>query len=71
VEFSEYDYAGFEYIMGEADSEGKRLCIPFYSFYKRLEPAQNGNERYAKTYVCAIPLTDIDAYFEMQADNHR
>ena len=70
LDFSEYDYVGFEYVMGEADSEGVRLYVPFYTFYKKLESAPNCNERYAKTYVCATPVTDIESYFEMQAANH-
>ena len=70
LDFSEYDHVGFEYLMGEANSEGIRLCVPFYTFYKRLEPAVNGNERYAKTYVCAVPLNDIEAYFELQTADH-
>lgn len=70
VDFSEYDYVGFEYVMNIDSSESARLCVPFYAFYKRLEPAPNGNETYAKTYVCAVPMTDIDTYFEMQTANH-
>lgn len=70
VDFSEYDYVGFEYVMNIDSSESARLCVPFYAFYKRLEPAPNGNETYAKTYVCAVPMTDIDTYFEIQTANH-
>ena len=70
VDFSEYDYVGLEYVMSMDGSEGVRLCVPFYAFYKKLESAPNGNETYAKTYVCAVPMTDIDTYFEMQTTNH-
>lgn len=70
VDFLEYDHVGFEYVMGETDGKGVQLWVPFYTFYKKLDTAQNGIERYAKTYVCAVSLTDIDSYFEMQAENH-
>ena len=70
IDFSDYDYVGFEYVMGEPDSDGICLCVPFYTFFKDMGVTANGNHEYAKTYVCAVPVAGIETYFDMQSEKH-
>ena len=70
VSFDNYDYVGLVYLNGPHESMDKEY-IPFYVFYKKIGTAQNGNITYAKTYVPAIEVSGLDAYFEKQKDAHR
>ena len=45
--------------------------IPFYAFYKAIGTSDNGNTIYAKTYVPAIEVSDMDAYFQEQQQYHK
>ncbi len=70
IDFEEYDYVGFEYIGCEdvtVSSQNRGLSVPFYAFYKKLRTLENGNVIYAKTYVCAVDLPDLQEYFAEQA----
>lgn len=69
VSFEGYDYAGLVYLNGPHD-QMKKEYIPFYVFYKKIGTARNGNLTYAKTYVPAIEVSGLDAYFEKQKDDH-
>jgi hypothetical protein len=61
VDFSTYDHVGFEY---RQDAEkGSNLILPFYAFYKKINEAPDGTITYAKTYVCAIKILGMEAYF--------
>ena len=69
VSFENYDFAGFEYLF---DSYPQITTgIPFYTFYKQIGTAQNGNLIYAKTYVPAIEISGYEEYFEGQEAAHR
>ena len=73
VDFSDYDYVGFEYLSardGRNDSDDTKMLIPFYTFYKVKGTSENGNIIYAKTYVPAIEVNGLEEYFDMQAQNH-
>ncbi len=68
IDFSDYDYVGFEYKLGGTDNGS--LCVPFYAFYKDIGQAENGNRIYAKTLVPAVEVEGLDEYFDMQKENH-
>ncbi len=70
VKFDDYDYVGFEYKDGFYDGDPARI-IPYYTFYKKVGTAPNGNIIYAKTYVCAIELSGVRDYFEKQTSAHQ
>lgn len=61
VDFEGYDLVGLEYF-GD---------IPFYTFFKEIGTAKNGNTTYAKTYVPAIKISGYEEYFESQKANHK
>lgn len=64
VDFSNYDYVSFEYLQ---DAEaGSNWVLPFYAFYKKIKDNPNGTVTYAKTYVCAMVVPGLEAYFESQ-----
>ncbi len=70
IYFEEYDYVGFEYLGCEdvtMSSSNRGMSVPFYAFYKKLRTLENGNVIYAKTYVCAIDLPDLQEYFAEQS----
>ncbi len=69
VTFDSYDYVSLEYVTGLYNSPAR--SIPFYAFYKAIGTTENGYTMYAKTYVCAIELSDLDDYFANQADKHK
>lgn len=69
VDFSDYDYVSFEYVYNATDGE-RGLCLPFYTFYKDIGEAKNGNRIYAKTYVPAVSIRGVEEYFEAQKENH-
>ncbi len=68
VSFKGYDYVGFEYIYDPYDDAPR--AVPFYAFYKKIGVAKNGNLIYAKTYVCAVEVSGLDAYYRSQSTNH-
>ena len=68
VHFDTYDAVDFTYLSESGSVQG--LYIPFYEFYKKIDTFQNGNTVYAKTYVCAIPLSGYDEYFQNQTKQH-
>ena len=71
IDFEDYDYVGFEYLSGIDYKTGTPTSyFPFYTFYKKLYTAENGNDVYAKTYVCAIQLSGYEEYFESQVADH-
>lgn len=71
VNFRNYDFVGFEYVIGY-DLEGKITeCIPFYAFYKKIGTADNGNKIYARTYVPAIEASGYKEYFNSQKVIHK
>ncbi len=59
--FADYDYVGFDYVTGET------LAVPFYTFYKQIGVAKNGEIQYAQTYVCAAAVEGMEASL---ADQH-
>ena len=64
VDFSDYDYVSFEYLQ---DAEaGSNWVLPFYAFYKKIKDNPNGTVTYAKTYVCAMEVPGLEAYFNSQ-----
>lgn len=71
VSFEDYDYVELTYIFDMRENEKTTdLGVPFYAFYKKIGTAQNGNEIYAITYVPAIPIDGLDAYFQEQIAYH-
>ena len=68
VDFEGYDYVGFEYVRGGGSTIE---VIPFYTFYKYISDAPNGNKTYANTYVPAIKVSGYEEYFESQAKYHK
>lgn len=66
VDFRDYDYVGLKYIAGRGAE-----YIPFYTFYKKIGTAENGNEIYAYTYVPAIEVSGYKEYFESQTSQHK
>lgn len=72
VDFEGYDFVGLEYVFGyDSEEDQPTTGIPFYAFYKNIGNAYNGNAVYAKTYVPAIEVKGLDAYFQSQTKNHR
>lgn len=59
VDFSTYDYVEIRY-----------MGIPYYTFYKHIGTAENGNMTFAKTYVPAIPIDGIEEYLNSLTDKH-
>lgn len=73
LDISDYDYVGFEYICPRflpKNVEKTVYCVPFYTFYKYIGDAENGNQIYAKTYVCAIGVSGIKEYFQSLEKAH-
>ncbi len=66
VSFDDYDTVGFEYV---SDREAG-WAVPFYTFYKQIGQVDNGNLIYAKTYVCAVEVADMEEYFRAQETDH-
>jgi len=69
LDFSDYDYVSYEYCF---DPSGMRNymwtlssdipIIPFYVFYKLIE-SSSSEDIYAKAYVPAVPVGDMEDYF--------
>ena len=72
IDFSDYDYVGFEYVTSRHGIYfGKTIySVLFYTFYKYIGDAENGNQIYAKTYVCAIGVSGIREYFQSLEKAH-
>ncbi len=71
VDFEGYDYVSLEYLFKRNYDTGEREeCLPFYAFYKYIGDAENGNQIYAKTYVCALKVKGYEEFFEKQAEDH-
>ncbi|MBE6670972.1 MAG: hypothetical protein E7593_02075 [Ruminococcaceae bacterium] len=68
VDFSDYDFVEVEYVR----DRDRKIYIPFYAFYKyvRDHDQESGIKIYAKTYVPAIKVSGLDAYFQIQAQKH-
>ena len=75
--FENYDYVELTYLHYNGSGDPPEyvpeadLYIPFYAFYKQIGTGKNGNLIYAKTYVPAIALQDMDEYFAQQQEKHR
>ena len=69
VDFEGYDFVDITYISGGKNQ--KVVEIPFYTFYKKIGTAKNGNIIYAKTYVPAIKVSGYEEYFKNQIKYHR
>ncbi len=68
VDFSQYDYVDLEYV--SSGNTKKNSEFPFYAFYKYIDISENGNMTYAKTYVPAVEITDLDEYFNEKHTAH-
>jgi hypothetical protein len=67
VDFSDYQYVSLAY---KSTQDG--CLMPFYAFYKLLpSTSPNNTECYALTYVPAFEISDVEAYFESQKENHK
>lgn len=70
ISFEDYDYVDLTYVFGYTQ-EGKRGdVVPFYAFYKAIGTSENGNMIFAKTFVPAIEVSGLDAYFRDQQQSH-
>lgn len=65
LDFTGYDGVSLEYLAG---SEG--IYIPFYTFFKDLGVNEYGVPTFAKTYVCAVEVSDLEQYFAAQEAYH-
>lgn len=77
VSFENYDHVELTYLYYNGSGDPPEyvpeadLYIPFYAFYKQIGTGKNGNLTYAKTYVPAIALKDLDEYFAKQQEKHK
>jgi hypothetical protein len=72
ISFEDYDYVGLEYVFGVGEEGRKyRDVVPFYAFYKAIGTSENGDMIFAKTYVPAIEVSDLEAYFRDQKQSHK
>lgn len=70
ISFEGYDYVGLEYVFGYNKDGTRGDTVPFYAFYKAIGTSENGNVTYAKTYVPAIEVSNLEAYFRDQKQSH-
>lgn len=70
ISFEDYDYVGLTYVFGYTGEGKQRDVVPFYTFYKAIGTSENGNIIYAQTYVPAIEVSGLDAYFQDQRQSH-
>ncbi len=70
ISFEGYDYVGLEYVFGYNKDGTRGDTVPFYVFYKAIGTSENGNMTYARTYVPAIEVSDLEAYFRDQKQSH-
>ncbi len=72
IDFKGYAFVKTKYVFGhEGWPSTPTIGVPFYVFYKEIGKAENGNIIYAKTYVPAIEVSGLQAYFEAQKENHK
>ena len=73
VDFEGYDYVELTYksVVVPGSDYDEFVCLPFYSFYKKLQDRENGVCEYANTLVPAFPVSGIEEYFASQAENHQ
>lgn len=75
ITFDGYDHVSFTYLFydgfGGMILPDESLGIPFYVFFKEIGTGENGNTVYARTYVPAIELEGMKAYFKEQQKEHR
>ena len=72
IAFDEYDFVDIEYVFNNSNkTDDTTSGIPFYTFYKNIGKAENGNTIYAKTYVAAIEVSGYKEYFKSQQDSHK
>lgn len=72
ISFEGYDFVDLEYVFGyDSETYQPTTGLPFYAFYKNIGASENGNATYAKTYVPAIEVKDLEAYFQSQKKNHK
>ena len=70
VDFEGYDFVGLTYVFDYKTDGSSGEGLPFYTFYKKIGKAPNGNLIYAETYVPAIEVRGYEAYFKKQAEKH-
>lgn len=70
VSFRGYDHVGFEYLNCHNEASDTSYAFPFYAFYKDIGTAENGQTIYARTYVPAIEVSDIEGYFRNHQKYH-
>lgn len=74
VDFEGYDHVELTYksvVVPGSYFYDEFVCLPFYSFYKKLQDRENGVCEYANTLVPAFPVSGIEEYFASQAENHQ
>ena len=72
IAFDDYDFVDIEYVFNNSNkTDDTTSGIPFYTFYKNIGKAENGNTIYAKTYVAAIEVSGYKEYFDSQWDSHK
>ena len=72
IAFDDYDFVDIEYVFNNSNkTDDTTSGIPFYTFYKNIGKAENGNTIYAKTYVAAIEVSGYKEYFKSQQDFHK
>lgn len=67
TDFTNYDYASFEYAGGYEIGD---LTLPYYAFYKNIGTAENGNMIFAKAYVPAVEVEGYEEYFINKHSSH-
>lgn len=74
VDFEGYDYVELTYKSVKVPGSylyNEFVCLPFYSFYKKLQDRENGVCEYANTLVPAFPVSGLKEYFDSQTKNHQ
>lgn len=69
VDFENYDHVNINYLSFERQNDFITY-VPFYAFYKEIGVAENGNIKYAVTYVPAVEIAGYEEYFESQKKYH-
>lgn len=71
LDFSDYDYVSYEYYPKEVRGSGGNFMwteeyedpiMPYYVFYKQTFSSKL-NDVYAKAYIPAVPVEDMESYF--------
>lgn len=71
VDFTDYELVDIVYLKSPTSQNGAASIIPFYTFYKRIGTAPNGYEIYAQTYVPAVRVSGLEAYFDNVTADHQ